>query len=437
MNTTVNINLGGMAFIINEDAYKSLQQYIHSFEEKYDDKEIAKDIESRLAELFTDYLSKLGRQVIDMEDVKRAIEQIGEPDFEEQTERTAEQPKKRVRKFYRDPLNCIIGGVSSGIATYAGIDTSLVRLLWVLLFILCTPIAALVYLLMWIIIPEAKTPTQRLEMQGLDITTDNLQNESANIIANRGNNGCLSLLGKTFIILSVLCLLFPLLFVILLLPIMLIGVTGVVTATPLFSGVSAAFAIAAILAIILCPLIALIYFLTGLRNGDNNKKSRVWVYPVLAALFIAGIIYICVNIDTFKKNIENWGETVGNVFDNTLPDDRYIDESFYADVDSFTITLHTVYCGDYAPAVSGTANRWGVDAMTKVSDSVWVVRIPSDAYNEIKFQDTKGNWSNEIEYYDAETQSWQKLSNIHLSPNPDQRFDFTCPQLYRWSGCHK
>lgn len=437
MNTTVNINLSGMAFIINEDAYKSLQQYIHSFEEKYDDKEIAKDIESRLAELFTDYLSKLGRQVIDMEDVKRAIEQIGEPDFEEQTERTAEQPKKRVRKFYRDPLNCIIGGVSSGIATYAGIDTSLVRLLWVLLFILCTPIAALVYLLMWIIIPEAKTPTQRLEMQGLDITTENLQNESANIIANRGNNGCLSLLGKTFIILSVLCLLFPLLFVILLLPIMLIGVTGVVTAAPLFSGVSAAFAIAAILAIILCPLIALIYFLTGLRNGDNNKKSRVWVYPVLAALFIAGIIYICVNIDTFKKNIENWGETVGNVFDNTLPNDRYIDESFYADVDSFTITLHTVYCGDYVPAVSGTANRWGISAMHRVSDSVWVVRIPSDAYNEIKFQDTKGNWSNEIEFYDADTQSWQKLSNIHLSPNPDQRFDFTNPQLYRWSGCHK
>ncbi|MCQ2361389.1 MAG: PspC domain-containing protein [Paludibacteraceae bacterium] len=437
MNTTVNINLSGMAFIINEDAYKSLQQYIHSFEEKYDDKEIAKDIESRLAELFTDYLSKLGRQVIDMEDVKRAIEQIGEPDFEEQTERTAEQPKKRVRKFYRDPLNCIIGGVSSGIATYAGIDTSLVRLLWVLLFILCTPIAALVYLLMWIIIPEAKTPTQRLEMQGLDITTENLQNESANIIANRGNNGCLSLLGKTFIILSVLCLVFPLFFVILLLPIMLIGVTGVVTAAPLFSGVSAAFAIAAILAIILCPLIALIYFLTGLRNGDNNKKSRVWVYPVLAALFIAGIIYICVNIDTFKKNIENWGETVGNVFDDTLPDDRYIDDSYYADIDSFTITLQTVYCGDYVPAVSGTANRWGISAMHRVSDSVWVVRIPSDAYNEIKFQDTKGNWSNEIEYYDAETQSWQKLSNIHLSPNPDQRFDFTCPQLYRWSGCHK
>lgn len=425
MNTTVNINLGGMAFIINEDAYKSLQQYIHSFEEKYDDKEIAKDIESRLAELFTDYLSKLGRQVIDMEDVKRAIEQIGEPDFEEQTERTAEQPKKRVRKFYRDPLNCIIGGVSSGIATYAGIDISLVRLLWVLLFILCTPIAALVYLLMWIIIPEAKTPTQRLEMQGLDITTENLQNESANIIANRGNNGCLSLLGKTFIILSVLCLLFPLLFVILLLPIMLIGVTG------------EAFTIAAILAIILCPLIALIYFLTGLRNGDNNKKSRVWVYPVLAALFIAGIIYICVNIDTFKKNIENWGETVGNVFDDTLLDDRYIDDSYYADIDSFTITLQTVYCGDYVPAVSGTANRWGISAMHRVSDSVWVVRIPSDAYNEIKFQDTKGNWSNEIEYYDAETQSWQKLSNIHLSPNPDQRFDFTCPQLYRWSGCHK
>lgn len=437
MNTTVNINLGGMAFIINEDAYKSLQQYIHSFEEKYDDKEIAKDIESRLAELFTDYLSKLGRQVIDMEDVKRAIEQIGEPDFEEQTERTAEQPKKRVRKFYRDPLNCIIGGVSSGIATYAGIDTSLVRLLWVLLFILCTPIAALVYLLMWIIIPEAKTPTQRLEMQGLDITTENLQNESANIIANRGNNGCLSLLGKTFIILSVLCLLFPLLFVILLLPIMLIGVTGVVTAAPLFSGVSAAFAIAAILAIILCPLIALIYFLTGLRNGDNNKKSRVWVYPVLAALFIAGIIYICVNIDTFKKNIENWGETVGNVFDDTLPDDRYIDDSYYADIDSFTITLQTVYCGDYVPAVSGTANRWGISAMHRVSDSVWVVRIPSDAYNEIKFQDTKGNWSNEIEFYDADTQSWRKLSNIHLSPNPEQRFDFTNPQLYRWSGCHK
>ena len=424
MNTTVNINLGGMAFIINEDAYKSLQQYIHSFEEKYDDKEIAKDIEFRLAELFTEYLSKLSRQVIEISDVENAIKQIGEPTPEDQPDTEKAQPKKK-KKFYRDTLNGIIGGVSSGIAAYIGIDTAIVRIVWVLLFILCNPIAALIYVLMWIILPDAKTPAQRLEMQGLDITTDNLQNESANIIANRENNGCLSLLGKTFIILSVLCLVFPLLFVILLLPIMLIGVTGEV------------FTIAAILAIILCPIIALIYFLTGLKNGDKKNKKRICVYSALLVLFLSGIIYMCVNRDMISSNIENWGESVGNVFDNTLPDDRYIDDSFYADIDSFTITLRTVYCGDYIPAVSGTANRWGISAMQKVSDSVWTLKIPSDAYNEIKFQDTKGNWSNEIEFYDADTQSWRKLSNIHLSPNPDQRFDFTCPQLYRWSGCNK
>ena len=98
MNTTVNINLGGMAFIINEDAYKSLQQYIHSFEEKYDDKEIAKDIEFRLAELFTEYLSKLSRQVIEMSDVENAIKQIGEPTPEDQPDTEKAQPKKK-KKF--------------------------------------------------------------------------------------------------------------------------------------------------------------------------------------------------------------------------------------------------------------------------------------------------------------------------------------------------
>ncbi len=427
MNTTVNINLGGMAFIINEDAYKSLQQYIHSFEEKYDDKEIAKDIEFRLAELFTEYLRKLSRQVIEMSDVENAIKQIGEPNPEDQPETAKTQPKKK-KKLYRDTLNGLIGGVSGGLATYMGIDTAIVRIVWVLLFILCNPIAALIYVLMWIILPDAKTPTQRLEMQGLDITTDNLQNESANIIANRGNNGCLSMLGKTFIVISVLCLLCPLLLAFLLIPIFLLGVSGI--SETIFLALSS-------LVIILCPIIALIYYLKGLNNYEHNNKRGKSVYYILLALFLAGIVYMCLNINSIRNNIENWGDTVGNVFDSTLPDDRYIDDSFYADTDSFTITLNTVYCGDYVPAVSGTANRWGISAMHRVSDSVWVVRIPSDAYNEIKFQDTKGNWSNEIEFYDADTQSWQKLSNIHLSPNTDQRFDFTNPQLYRWSGCHK
>lgn len=437
MNTTVNINLGGMAFIINEDAYKSLQNYIHSYEQKYEDKEIAKDVESRLAELFIEYMSKLGRQVIDMADVERAIEQIGEPSAEYQSETATAQPKKK-KKIYRDTLNGFIGGVSSGIAAYTGIDTAIVRLLWVLLFICCTAIISLVYILMWIILPDAKTPTQRLEMQGLDITTENIHNESATIIASNRNNGCLSLLGKAFIIISVLCLLFPLLFIILALPAIGISTSGLFAA-PLLPKMTAILIILAVLAIVVCPIVALVYLLTGLKddNKDKNKnKKRIWVYSILAALFLSGIIYLCVNKNTIKDSLENWGETVGYAIDNYNPD-MYIDDSFYADIDSFTITLHTVYCGDYAPAISGTANRWSVDAMTKVSDSVWIIKIPSDRYNEIKFQDTKGDWSNEVEFYDADTQSWQKLSNIHLSPNPDQRFDFTCPQLYRWSGCHK
>lgn len=366
MNTTVNINLCGMAFTINEDAYKKLSIYIKSYEDKYDDKEIAKDIEARLAELFTEYLSKLGRQIIEIEDVERAIEQIGEPNQEEQSEgqeatKQAAQPKKLKKKFYRDTLCGVIGGVSSGIAAYAGIETSIVRLLWVLLFLICNPLAIIAYIVMWIVLPDAKTPQQRLEMQSKELTTENIQKETEKIITKRGNHGCLSVLGKVFIVGSAIF----------------------------------------ILIIIITSLTIFAFF------GKDMLEDRV----------------------------ENFGNKVENTIDG-YDDDDY--DGYYAAPDSFTVTLKTVYCGgDYAPALSGTANRWSAQPMQKLSDSIWVLKIPADKYNEIKFQDTKGGWSNEIEFYDAETQSWQKLSNIHIGPEPAQTFDFRNPQLYRWSRCGK
>lgn len=258
MKKNISINISGIIFHIEEDAYEQLRDYlesINSYFSSFDDsQEIISDIEGRIAEIFLAKLNEY-KQIITKEDVDSLIATMGSiQDFkaaEDQTlgpEESAEQENKwkstsagskklfrderrrilggvcagvahyfnidpiwirlvfvvlflgsygtlaliyivmwivvppnynlsedkKVRKMYRNPEGKVISGVSSGVATYFGIDVAIVRLLFVV-FAVFGGAGLLVYIILWIVLPEAVTVTDRVQMEGEPVTLSNIE----------------------------------------------------------------------------------------------------------------------------------------------------------------------------------------------------------------------------------------------------------------------
>lgn len=182
MNKTVNINLGGMIFHIDENAYLKLQNYLsavkRSFAGASGEDEIIADIEARIAELFSNKMQN-DRHVIGINEVDEIINIMGQPeDYMVDEDIFDEVPKQKransKRKLYRDPDNKYVGGVSAGLGHYFGIDALWVRLLWVALF-LTFGTGILFYILLWILIPEAKTTADKIAMTGDPINIENIE----------------------------------------------------------------------------------------------------------------------------------------------------------------------------------------------------------------------------------------------------------------------
>ncbi|NQY28037.1 MAG: PspC domain-containing protein [Flavobacteriaceae bacterium] len=185
MNKTVNINLGGMIFHIDENAYLKLQNYLNavrrSFAGASGEDEIVSDIESRIAELFSQKLQN-DKQVVSNKEIDEVIEVMGQPEdymvdediFDDEPTASKKNSTTANRKFYRDVDNKYIGGVSSGLGHYFGIDALWVRILWiVLVFTFGTGI--LFYILLWILIPEANTTAEKIAMTGAPINISNIE----------------------------------------------------------------------------------------------------------------------------------------------------------------------------------------------------------------------------------------------------------------------
>jgi phage shock protein PspC (stress-responsive transcriptional regulator) len=184
MNKTININLGGYPFVIDEDAFETANRYLHTLGSHFGAgegaEEIMQDIEARMGELIN--RKKGTRTIVNKLDVLEAIAILGTPeelkdvDFSEDTHkshRTSFQIKTGKRLF-RDPNDKILGGVCSGLAAYFGIhDTVWVRIAFVLLTMLFGT-SFVVYFLLWAIIPPAKTVSDRLEMMGEPTNVNNI-----------------------------------------------------------------------------------------------------------------------------------------------------------------------------------------------------------------------------------------------------------------------
>ena len=185
MKKTININLAGIVFSLDEDAFQMMSQYLDRVKESFKDAEgrdeIIGDIEARIAELFEQKLNK-AKQVINLQDTQEVIAQMGEP--EEMAEDAGEdQPGRKQtqedpvfnapKRIFRDPDDKILGGVAGGLAAYFGIDPVWVRLIFVGLFFAGPGFVA--YLILWIVIPKASTTAERLQMRGKPVNLSTIE----------------------------------------------------------------------------------------------------------------------------------------------------------------------------------------------------------------------------------------------------------------------
>ena len=186
MNKTVNINLANILFHIDEEAYHKMRRYLESIKRSFANTpgsdEILADIEARIAELFHERLEN-ERQVITEKEVDQVITIMGQPEdymvdediFEDEPIKTSRTARKKTKKLYRDIQTKYVAGVSSGLGHYFGIDPLWVRLLWVFLTLGSAGSFIMIYGLLWILIPEAETTSQQLDMRGEPINISNIE----------------------------------------------------------------------------------------------------------------------------------------------------------------------------------------------------------------------------------------------------------------------
>ena len=180
MKITVSINLGGYSFNIDEDAYAELKMYLRNLELHFareeSASEILSDIETRMAELFRTKITSY-KQVINIEDVRQAISVLGTPEDISDSDGPTSREKfssPGYHRMYRDPDNRVIGGVCSGMGAYWNIDPVIVRIIFIALA-LAGGIGVMVYLILYIVLPEAKTTAQKIEMKGEPVNIHNIK----------------------------------------------------------------------------------------------------------------------------------------------------------------------------------------------------------------------------------------------------------------------
>ena len=181
MNKTISISLAGFSFIIEEQAYEKLNKYLQALRnslEKDEADEVMYDIEIRISEIFRENLDK--REVVNSDDVEKVIAQLGTPEaIEGQSEENAGQEtsqEKTKKELFRDMKRGKIAGVCAGLAQYFGMDISLMRIIWILVFIFTVGfISVVAYVILWVVLPEAETASDFLKMQGKPINFDSLK----------------------------------------------------------------------------------------------------------------------------------------------------------------------------------------------------------------------------------------------------------------------
>lgn len=322
MKKTLTVNLGGTVFNIDDDAYRLLDNYLNNLKMHFCKEagadEIVDDIELRISELLAEKLSA-GLQVITIADVEEVINRIGKPEeMETEGDTTADKANTGKgsdswngsaatsasvrRRLYRNPDDKLLGGVVSGLAAYWGWDVTLLRLLLLVILICGYGTLIPVYIVCWLIIPEARTAAEKLSMRGEAITVENIgktvtdgfgkmahnvndyiKSERPRTVLQRICDAVVRVVGyllkACLVIIAIVCspvlLLLGLLFVILLFAVVMVAIGG-------GAALVSHFPFAADVMLSTSPLAAIVMYIAGILLVGIPLVSLVWAIFSLA-----------------------------------------------------------------------------------------------------------------------------------------------------------
>lgn len=359
MKKTVTINLGGIVFNIDDDACDRLSQYLSDLEKRFPEDErgeILRDIEERMAELLTYKLQN--RNVVEINDVEEVIEVIGQPEqiddesgesaeqettsnaFSSQDTTAGRQQVRRPRKLYRNSNDRMVSGVASGVAAYFDIDPAIVRILFVILTLASFGWGILIYLILLIAMPEAKTKAQFLEMQGVEPTLENINNFHQEPV-DRGSGAnafgkivkiCLITLGIIIggsLAVAVLGI-FIAMFVALLLH-----------APGTFGNAIDMGLLGSCALFLLCPVIGIAVLCVRAASGERKHKWVGWTLLAVWLLSIFGIIGFGIEMGK-SADVEKRLERTGRALESWFDDDDYTNTDSYYRADNFDSVIDPV-----------------------------------------------------------------------------------------------
>jgi len=210
MNKTININLGGLFFHIDEIAFQKLRHYLDTIRRSLSDDpkgrdEIIADIEFRISELLSEKI-KDPRQVINEADIDEVINIMGQPEdyvFEEDTDTSYSNASNTYhnynsKKLFRDGDDKFLGGVASGLGHYFGVEAIWIRLIWLVLTF-GMGIGFLLYIILWILLPEANTTAEKLQMEGEAVNINTIEKkirDEVKEVSKRAKKGIDDMSGK-------------------------------------------------------------------------------------------------------------------------------------------------------------------------------------------------------------------------------------------------
>ncbi|MBO6051894.1 MAG: PspC domain-containing protein [Bacteroidales bacterium] len=343
MKRTSTISLGGMNFNIDDDAYEMLNQYFIEISKRFpeDEKEeILRDIESRMAELFT--FKMKDRNVINADDVNEVIDVIGHPDqFDDESGNSSEmnsskenhaeekrnftgRSRKEYRKLYRNGTDKIIGGVASGLAAYFDLDPVVVRILFVVLAFASLGWGILIYLIFLIAMPEAITKAELLEMQGIEPSLENIDNFTQAPINPKRSSTFWNIIKAILIFIGIA--------IALTLAVCVLGIAiaifvGLLTHTP--GGFGSFIDIALLVCcglFCLCPVIGIIVLcVRAFRNGERKQKWVGWTLLIIWILSLFGIIGFGIEEGKQGDIEQRLQKTDQDMGDNWTSNDSYTD----------------------------------------------------------------------------------------------------------------
>lgn len=284
MKEVTRIHIAKIPYSIEIDAKKGLEAYLKTLEAYSEDAEIINDIEIRITEILADR-RVLADGIISGDDVKALRQQLGEPQEFMDGDRGVEAGDKRMngdvtRKLYRNLDNAVLGGVLSGIAAFFGVNPLWIRLAFIIMAVGSFGTVLLVYIVLWIVVPPAKTAADKLQMVGRPVTITSIRELNENELGSKGVNNVSKARSVVFIMLGILSV------------IAAVGgaamtAIGIVAVTRdngylLEGGDGAGFFLAAfILAIISGVALIIFFILMAYAFFAQKMKRRVWISMII------------------------------------------------------------------------------------------------------------------------------------------------------------